>query len=301
MTPNVIWVTGHSGVGKSSVLHGIKSILKCDIINTGEIIRKNFPKAKSVTDSEIFKIIGCRLANRQTNLILFDNFPFNQNQFEIWNRLYKPPIQVILLKNNDDAKQRKLDRGRVDDTLSDFLIRKSQFQKEIIPILKILETQNLLSIINASKPLQEIVKNTFKLIDDILSKLNISLCDMTSIIVKKHKTSARIPERSTPFSPTFDIFTYEDIIIPPYKTITHHTWASVIVPTRSVAVIQGIPEPISCLVHQKILHPSPEGQFIELTLTNLSTEPIFLEKSAGIAQFWIPTSIYSQDHHRFIS
>ena len=60
MIPNVIWVAGHSGVGKSSLCQELLSLLKCDVIARGEIIRSLYPNSGEIPDSEIFKIIHDR-------------------------------------------------------------------------------------------------------------------------------------------------------------------------------------------------------------------------------------------------
>ena len=97
MTPTVIWVAGHSGVGKTSLCQGILSILKYDLISTGEIIRSSYPNSNGISDNEVFKLIHDCLVKRSTNLVLIDDFPFNKNQFETWQELYPLPICVFYL------------------------------------------------------------------------------------------------------------------------------------------------------------------------------------------------------------
>ena len=83
MTSQVIWITGHSGVGKSTLCRGLATILNCDCILTGEFIRSTYPQNYIVSDNEVLQFINDRLLQKQTNLVLIDDFPYNKNQFMV--------------------------------------------------------------------------------------------------------------------------------------------------------------------------------------------------------------------------
>ena len=290
-----IWITGHSATGKTSLVNGLRDILRCDVVNIGQIVRTNFSPTKKVSDSEIFRIINHKIDTRQTNLILFDNFPFTNNQFNVWNHHYKPPIHVFYLEKEDNGRERKLKRKRFDDNEVDFLIRKLQFDDEILPIIKHMEKQNLVSRLDASRPLTEVIEHAYKLIRETFLKSHINFCDTSTITVEKRSEIARIPKKKSPFSASYDIFLSKPAIIPAHKTTVHSIEISVDIPARSVGLISGKTSVAlrGCLIHQGVIDPVNSSDLV-IIITNLTSDPIFIDDTNAVAQIII-LPIYCPD------
>ena len=285
---NTVWITGHSGVGKTTLANGLRDILNCDLMDTGEIIRANFPPGQKIPDSEIFRIINYRLENRQTNLMIFDNFPFNENQFKTWNHCYSPPLCILYLESADDGKCRKLKRERYDDNEIDFFNRKLKFEEEIKPIIDILETQNLVSRLDASKSPKELIELAYKIIRETFIRLRISFCDTSRLTIERHTQSARAPEKKYPFSAGFDLYLPTALTIPPFTTVVRSTDISVDIPVQSVGIISPRSSVASkgCLIHQGIIDPAYSSD-VRIILSNLTSNPLHFDNTNAVAQLLI--------------
>ena len=196
---HVIWVTAHSGVGKSTLCRGIAEILNCDLINTGEIIRAKGLYPSITSDGHVFNIIHERLTYRKTNLVLIDDFPYNQNQYTVWQENFPSPIQVLYLDDGEGGYTRKLKRGRNVDSQIDYVVRKLRYKEEILPIIESLKNRNLVSDLDASEHPRKVLEAAYKIILEILMQSQTSFYDSSKLLVEKQNILARLPTKKFPF------------------------------------------------------------------------------------------------------
>ena len=288
MAAQVVWVTGHSGVGKSTLCSGLADILNCGLISVGEIIRATYPKTCEIPDSKVFEIIHDQLTKRHTNLVLIDDFPFNKNQYKTWLELYPFPICVLHLEDGQNGQNRKLKRGRKDDSEIHTTIRKLRFENEIFPILEHLKHKNLLYHINTSEPPRKCIETAYKIIRNIFMEFHISFCDISKLIVEKHNELAQIPIKKYPFSAGYDVNLIEPIVLQAHKTSVNSIGLSVELGARTVAIVFGRSSIASrgVLVHPGIIDPA-YSQDLKIILTNLTAEDIFLDTVDPVAQLLI--------------
>ena len=83
MAAKFIWVTGPSAIGKSTLVNGLKDLLRCDTINTGEILRSTYPLTKEVPDLKVLQLINGKIRTRKTNLgIIHKTRPLYESLYE---------------------------------------------------------------------------------------------------------------------------------------------------------------------------------------------------------------------------
>ena len=288
MIPKVIWVAGHSGVGKSSLCQELLSLLKCDVIATGEIIRSLYPNCGEIPDSEIFKIIHDRLVKRKTNLVLIDDFPFNKNQFMAWQELYPLPLCVFYLEDGQCGKERKLKRKRQDDSEIEFMVRKLRYEEEVDPIIKHLENQNLVFRLDSSQPLRNVVETAYKIIRSQFMNSCTSFCDITKLVVQKHHESAQIPVKKYPFSAGYDVYLTDPCLIKAHKTAVCSISLSVEIAARTAGIIfaRSSVAARGVLTHNGVIDPAYSDE-LKIVLSNLTDKDIFLGCNDPVAQLLI--------------
>ena len=158
-----IWVLGNSGAGKSSLVKSLGNILRCDILEVGEILRSLYKPeriiAADISQSEIITLVNERIVQMSTNLMIVDNFPTNKIQVDLWLKKHSMPIIIFILEI-DDTRIRKIGRGRIDDTYSGYIMRKLKFQTETIPIIEYLSQYVSIIKLDATKSPEELVKES---------------------------------------------------------------------------------------------------------------------------------------------
>ena len=288
MTPNIIWVAGHSGVRKSFLCQTLKSLLNCDVIATGEIIRSFYPNKSEISDSEIFRIIHDCLAKRKTNLVLIDDFPFNKNQFMAWWELYPSPLCVFYLEDGQCGKERKLKRKRQDDSEIEYMVRKLRYEEEVDPIIRHLENQNLVYRLYTSAPFKTTVEVAYMIIRNQFMNSSTSFCDITKLVVQKHHESAKLPVKKYPFSAGYDVYLTDSCLIKAHETTVCNISLSVEIAGRTSGIIfaRSSVAARGVLTHNGVIDPAYSEE-LKIVLSNLTNKDIFLGSVDPVAQLLI--------------
>lgn len=285
-----IWVLGLSGAGKTSLVNGLKSIVHCDTLNIGEILRSTYASRRildaDIPECEIFSIISNQLTKNTTNLVIVDNYPLNRYQLDIWIKCYPLPILVFFL-DMEDTKERKKSRGRLDDTDIGYMRRKLQFENDTVPVIDYMKERNIVFELDANRTKRELVADAFKIIQRTFIKSNIDFNDRGILTVERHSELARIPTKSSPFSTAYDIYLTKAVIIRPHKTVVHSVSISVEIRARSVGVILSHSSIASrgILIHSGIIDPDAED--LKITISNLTDDTLLLDNQNAVAQIII--------------
>ncbi|XP_031619359.1 adenylate kinase isoenzyme 5 isoform X2 [Contarinia nasturtii] len=161
--PPIIWVIGGPGSNKSTLcLKAVALNPGWSHFSIGRIVRaiaESDPKANTenhkiknaitagemINKQSIQKILETHLVNLSDKKgIIIDGYPRDMKQVTDFQEKYhqKPPI--ILL----DCSKLQLGRGRLDDTVSSFRRRLEQFRELTLPMLKVLDADGRLSIVD---------------------------------------------------------------------------------------------------------------------------------------------------------
>ena len=97
-----IFVAGVTCAGKSTLSKLLAETLRCDAVFIGEILRSEFPqRVGDVNSEEFFQHIRKKVDQRSTNVVIFDNFPNNLEQYYIWSRYYPAPILTLHIQSQN--------------------------------------------------------------------------------------------------------------------------------------------------------------------------------------------------------
>ena len=177
----LVFVLGRPGSGKGTVCKRIEGEFGYVNLSAGELLRQERTKADSRYKDcidEHFKEglfvppdITCSLMetaveNSKSKKILFDAFPINIENLEVWNgrelsQQMKPSFVLFLDCPQEVCKARILKRGaggsRRDDDVADKLgERFEKYNEETTPVLKYFEAQKLLKTVDASQSPDEV-------------------------------------------------------------------------------------------------------------------------------------------------
>jgi len=238
-----------------------------------------------IPQAEIFGVVSDKMAQMSTNLIIVDNYPINQTQFNSWMKCYPLPLLVLFLEI-EDTRERKLGRGRPDDTDVSHTTRKLQFERNTIPIISHMGERVVR--LDARKSPRELTQESYKVIRQTFINARINLCDQSLLNVERLTELARLPTKALPFAAGFDIYLTKAIVIPAHKTQVHSVSISVEIPARSVGIIYGRSS-ISMrgvLTHNGVIDPGYSDS-LKIILTNLTSDPIFIDNCLAIAQILI--------------
>lgn len=283
-----VWVLGLSGCGKSTLISRLQTILNCDCIYVGEIIRAIYPPRSilgvTIPEKEIFSIVSTRLESTSTNLVLIDNYPINRGQLDRWLKRFPPPKLVLYLETTDKVVEaRRGKRGRFDDTDISYVSRKLKFEEETLPMIQYLGDKVIK--LDACKLPRELLEDAYKAIRDTFLKLRLNYCDGTSLNVERRSDVAKLPAKRLPFSAGYDLYLTESALIPGYKTVVQSTHLSVEIPGRTVGLLSGRSSTSvkGLLVHPGILDTG-FSESVKIIISNLTSENIFIEKQTAVAQ-----------------
>ena len=272
-------------MGKTSLARNIQSLLGCDTILTGEILRKKFPFEKEVSDHIVFQLISESIAKRSTNICIIDNFPFSEKQYRAWQTCFKPPTIVFKIVGNSRPRLTR------DDSQIQFAVRKLKFDKEINPILKFLTKKGCVFELENLSSERKLLEQAYKILREVLIQSQKIYSDNAFLAVEKLSIGAKLPKKRYPFSGGFDVYLLNSIELEPYKTDAFTTGLSVEIPARCIGILtarsstslQGI------IVHQGLIDPAFDGD-LKVILTNLTDKTIKLDPLTAIAQlFFIKT------------
>jgi len=127
-------------------------------------IKETINSGKLVSSSHIKKLIETFLSETQNQKIIFDGYPRNQEQYETFLEIVKEHNLEYKGINFELSKEEAIKRlikraeieNRADDTPEVIEKRISIFYEDTLPIVKELENQNKITIINADDTIENI-------------------------------------------------------------------------------------------------------------------------------------------------
>ncbi|XP_055295783.1 adenylate kinase isoenzyme 5 [Sitodiplosis mosellana] len=185
--PPIIWVIGGPGSNKSTLcLKAVALNQGWSHFSIGRIVRaiaESDPKANTenhkiknaiaagemINKQSIQKILETHLVNLSDKKgIIIDGYPRDIKQVSDFEEKYhqKPPI--ILL----DCSKLQLGRGRLDDTVSSFRRRLEQFRELTLPMLKVLDAEGRLAIVDGDTDNASVQREFERVIRQHTSRLN---------------------------------------------------------------------------------------------------------------------------------
>ena len=161
-----VWVLGPSGAGKPTLTEGLHNLLGCDTVQVGELLRSAYNEEQilnyNIPESEIFSIVSSKVKKGDTNLKIIDGFPTNIIQLNAWENCFSLPELVLVLEASEEILvQRKLHRGRIDDTACISQTRKLRYDFETLPVLQYLSSKNLVQSLNSNASRKEVLEKAF--------------------------------------------------------------------------------------------------------------------------------------------
>lgn len=154
--PAFIWVIGGPGSNKATLCaQAVRNMPGWQHISVGELLRimasSNMIVNDAIVSGEmvphdiVMKLIEQQiLLNRDSDGIVIDGYPRDLNQVqEFENKFGQEPSLVLL-----DCSKLQLGRGRLDDSVSAFRKRLELFREVSLPMLKTLDNDNRLTIVD---------------------------------------------------------------------------------------------------------------------------------------------------------
>ena len=286
----VVWVLGPTCSGKTLLIRGLKSILGCDVIHTGQLIRDSYPPKRisqfDIPDTEIFELIRKGMEGISTNLILLDNYPVSKTQLDLWYKYFAPPKIIFHLQTDEETlNKRRLGRGRFDDNEIYFSYRKHQYEFDTVPVIVYMEERGTVCPLDSTLSPKKVMTIAYKQIREKYIETKTSYCDNTVLNIERHSESAKLPSKAYPFSAAFDLFLTQSIILPAHKTETHTIGISLNIPARAVGIITGRSSisSLGVLIHQGVIDPSFSSP-LKIIISNLTSTPAFIDHHKAIAQ-----------------
>ncbi|XP_073987674.1 adenylate kinase isoenzyme 5 [Rhodnius prolixus] len=136
------------------------------------LIMAHIAAGNLVPQAVVLQLVETQMTtNMNAQGILMDGFPRDMEQVKDFEDKFKQQPMVVLL----DCSKLQLGRGRVDDSVSAFRKRLEIFREETLPMLKTLDNENRLQIVDGDTDLPDVQEEFNKLIlneVDRLRKLN---------------------------------------------------------------------------------------------------------------------------------
>ena len=289
---SVIFITGVSCVGKTTLSRHLAEFLRCDVVYIGDILRSEFPsRTADVEPEEFFPHIQKKINQMCTNLVIIDNFPGDFKQLSIWTRYYPPPILTLHLKSQN-ALQRKLSRGRADDNHTGIIARYSKFLNFTLPVLEFLKENFYLVEINSDEQPKLLLRRSINIINETLISKNITFHDFTTPIAYErcHESAKALVKTKEPFNSGRDLYLPASIKLDPFETSSHSSYTSVEIGARSCGLVTGVPSTAGFLTHPTTIEPGTRE--LKLYFTNLTCETVVIDHRSPVAKLTIlPTLI----------
>jgi len=281
-----VFLCGVSASGKSTLAALLHGSLRCDIISIGEIIRAQYTPqqilSEEIDSEDFFSQIRKRIEQRNTNLVIIDNFPYSIEQYNIWLKYFPPPILTLHIKSNN-ASLRKSLRGRLDDNFTDIISRHNKFQKYTIPAIEYLKVHSSLIEINGDQLPRKLLEESINLIHEILINRQTLFHDFsTPVIFQRLSISAKPLIRKGPFKSGYRVYLPDSIYIPPSETQCHSILVVLEVGSRSIGLLTGVIANKGALVHPTFIESGAEE--IKITITNLTSVTILIDAGLPIAE-----------------
>ncbi|KOC65843.1 Adenylate kinase isoenzyme 5, partial [Habropoda laboriosa] len=154
--PAFIWVIGGPGSNKESLctqaVHNMPGWVHVNIgellramTSSNTIVKEAIVSGEMVPQDIVMQVVEQQIIqNRDTDGVVIDGYPRDSNQVqEFENKFGQQPPLVLL-----DCSKLQLGRGRLDDSVSAFRKRLELFREVSLPMLKSLDNENRLTIID---------------------------------------------------------------------------------------------------------------------------------------------------------
>ncbi|XP_018311140.1 adenylate kinase isoenzyme 5 [Mycetomoellerius zeteki] len=195
--PSFIWVIGGPGSNKAALCtQVVRNMSGWRHISIGELFRTMASSNMIVNDAIVsgemvphdivMKLVEQQiLLNRDSDGIVMDGYPRDLNQVQEFQTKFGQGPPLVLL----DCSKLQLGRGRLDDSVSAFRKRLELFREVSLPMLKTLDSDNRLIIVDGDTDVpsvqQDFAAALYQLMRRARRKEEESLCDPDSPI-KKH-------------------------------------------------------------------------------------------------------------------
>ncbi|XP_015607295.1 adenylate kinase isoenzyme 5 [Cephus cinctus] len=154
--PSFIWVIGGPGSNKGSLcsqavrnlpgwVHVSIGGLLRNMASSNPLVNNAIVSGEMVPQDIVMQVVEQQvLLNRDTDGIVIDGFPRDLNQVQEFKNKFGQEPPLLLL----DCSKLQLGRGRLDDSVSAFRKRLELFREMSLPMLKTLDNDNRLTIVD---------------------------------------------------------------------------------------------------------------------------------------------------------
>ena len=99
------------------------------------------------------------------NIVILDNYPVTEAQLKLWLTTKKLPTIVFFLDlSSEEAKIRKLLRGRADDTTEHTKNREKLFETQTRRLIDFYQSKNILVNLDAAKTTEQLLEIACRII-----------------------------------------------------------------------------------------------------------------------------------------
>ncbi|XP_011874309.1 PREDICTED: adenylate kinase isoenzyme 5 [Vollenhovia emeryi] len=196
--PAFIWVIGGPGSNKAALCtEAVSNMPGWQHISIGELLRTMASSNMIVNDAIVsgemvphdivMQLVEQQiLLNRDSDGIVIDGYPRDLNQVQEFQTKYGQEPPLVLL----DCSKLQLGRGRLDDSVSAFRKRLELFREVSLPMLKTLDSDNRLTIVDGDTDVpsvqQDFAAALYQLMRRARRKEEGSLRDSNSPAIKRH-------------------------------------------------------------------------------------------------------------------
>ncbi|XP_054283474.1 uncharacterized protein LOC129000537 [Macrosteles quadrilineatus] len=185
--PPVVWVIGGPGSNKSTLcskavrqaqgwvslsvgrmLRAAADVQEGPVASDTQEIRKAIVAGDLVTQDPVLQLVETHLnTNMNAQGILIDGFPRDIDQVRYFEDKFKQQPNLILL----DCSKLQLGRGRLDDSIAAFRRRLELFREKTLPMLKTMDNENRLSIVDGDTDSPQVQEDFIKLVLQEIERL----------------------------------------------------------------------------------------------------------------------------------
>ncbi|XP_037913203.1 adenylate kinase isoenzyme 5 isoform X1 [Hermetia illucens] len=184
--PPIIWVIGGPGSNKATLClkavglnpgwghFSIGRLLRNMADTAPRVNTENYAIKEALSSGEMIheNTINNLIASNLNQLkdrrgIIIDGYPRHMQQVRTFEEKYKQQPPIILL----DCSKLQLGRGRIDDTVSSFRRRLELFRELTLPMLRTLDTNNRLTIVDGDTDSPSVQREFEKIIRSLIQQM----------------------------------------------------------------------------------------------------------------------------------